>query len=148
MKTKLQFRIQNLLYNTADSKGPIVQVLFARQFTEYEGAFSFNRLARVTFENAAINKALPEAMPLEEILLLGEEGFNHSTLHLCIRGKNTVCRIATGYYPNRVAVVHDDYRQAILLDKLTDNQIHEVFTYVWDHPETIQPFNNPLPHDY
>jgi len=56
--------------------------------------------------------------------------------------------VATGYFPKRVAIMHDDYKQAILLHKLTDNQIHKVFTYVWDHPETIQPSDKPFPHDY
>ncbi|MBN8857069.1 MAG: hypothetical protein J0H29_01700 [Sphingobacteriales bacterium] len=148
MKTKFHFTIQNLLYNAEYLKGPIAQVLFAKRFIEYEGAFIWNRLARVVFENEATHKALPGAVPLEETLLLGTEGFDYSTLHLCIRGKSTCCRVATGYFPKRVAIMHDDYKQAILLHKLTDNQIHKVFTYVWDHPETIQPSDKPFPHDY
>lgn len=148
MNTKLKFKIQNLLYNTVDLKGPLVQVLFAKKFTDYEGAFSFNRLARVSFENTAINKALPGAVPLEETLLLGEEGYSYSTLHLCIRGKNIVCRVATGYFPKRAVVIHDGYREAILLHKLTDAEIHEVFIRVWDHPEIIQPFKSPFSLDY
>lgn len=139
MKTKFHFTIQNLLYNTEDLRGPIPQVLFAQRFAEYEGAFGYNRLARVVFENEATHKALPGAVPLEETLLLGKEGFDYSTLHLCIRGKNTCCRVATGYFPKRVMVVQDDYRDAILLHKLTDREIQQIFTRVWDHPEDLQP---------
>lgn len=143
MKKKFSFSVQPLLYNTEDLKGPIPQVFFARQFAEHEGAFYYNRLARVSFERPGINKAIPGAVPLIETLLLGEQQSEHSTLHLCIRAAHSCCKVATGYYPKRTIVIHTEYRHALLLDQLSDKEIEQVYTYIWNHPESIMPVDPP-----
>ncbi|MBZ4187669.1 hypothetical protein [Niabella beijingensis] len=143
MKTKFTFTIQPLLYNTPDLKGPITQVFFAKQYMEEEGAFYYNRLARLTFEKQNVHLTLPGAMPLIETLIFGEQQRNHSTLHLCIRGERTYCKVATGYFPKRIAVTHKEYEDALLMGKLTKKEIQELFAYIWDHPESIKPIDPP-----
>ncbi|GAB3427980.1 hypothetical protein [Niabella aquatica] len=135
--------MQPLLYNTEDLKGPLTQVFFARQFAEYEGAFYYNRLARVSFERPGVNKSIPGGIPLIETLLLGEKQSEHSTLHLCIRAAHSCCKVATGYHPSRTVVLHPEYRTALLLDYLSDKEIEQVFAYIWDHPEWIEPVDPP-----
>lgn len=143
MKTKFVFTIQPLLYDTPDLKGPIIQVFFAKQFMEEGGEFYYNRLARVTFEKPNINKSLPGAVPLIETLLMGEQKWDHSTLHLCIRGTGCYLKVATGYFPKRITTTHKEYGDALLLDKLTNKEIEGLFAYIWDHPESIKPVDPP-----
>lgn len=139
MKSKLSLNIESLLYGIENPKGAINQVLFAKRLAEHEGMRFFNRLARLTFTDPAINKALAGAVPLDETLLVGYEGWNDAELHLCIRSGQSACRIATGYFPNREISIHDEYRHAIILRKLSDKEIQQVFAYIWDNLELIQP---------
>jgi hypothetical protein len=144
MKTKSFFSIQSLLYNTDDLKGPLTQVLFARKFADYIGMDRVNQLARVQFENADFHKAFPGIETLKETLLIGESRINLITQHLCIRGDKSGCHVATGCFPSRTIVIHDEYRNAILPVKLSDRQIKEIFVYVWSNPELLLPIAAPF----
>jgi len=139
MKTQFSFRIESLLYGIENPKGAIEQVLFAKKVAEHEGLQTFNRLARATFDDPAINKALPGATPLEDTLLLGYEGWNDTVLHLCVRSGKSACKIATGYLIDRKVIVHNEYCHALLLRKLSVIEISEFFDQVWDNLESIQP---------
>ena len=148
MKDRFLFNIESLLYGIESPKGAIEQVIFAKKVAEHEGLQFSNRLARVTFDNPAINKEMPGAVPLDETLLLGYEGWNDTVLHLCIRSGRSVCKIATGYSSNREVTIHDEYRHAIILRKLTDRQIREFFNHVWNNLQCIQPIAKLLDDDH
>lgn len=139
MKNKTTFTIESLLYGIDSLKGAITQVLFAQKVAKHEGLQSFNRLARITFNDPAINKAMPGAVKLEETLLIGYESWNDTELHLCMRGGTSTCRIATGSSASREITVHNDYAHAILQGKLSDSEITDIFYTVWDNSELIQP---------
>lgn len=139
MKNGIFFSIESLLHGIENPQGPIVQVLFAKKVAEHEGIFSFNRLARLTFTDPAINKAFPGGAVLDETLLVGYEGWNDAILHLFIRGGQSTLKIATGEMPGKKVTIHRQYRDAILLGKLSDKQIKEIFSYVWKNLEVIQP---------
>ncbi|MDX3916931.1 MAG: hypothetical protein QHC79_25540 [Pseudosphingobacterium sp.] len=139
MKTEFSFNIESLLYGIENPKGPIEQVLFATKMAEHQGMRSFNRLALLTFTDLTINKALPGAIPLDETLLHGYEGRNDTVLHLCIRSGRSALNIATGYFPKRKISIHEEYRHAIILRKLSDTEINRIFSYVWNNLGLIQP---------
>lgn len=139
MNDKIIFKFESLLYGVDIFKGAIEQVLFAKKVAEYEGLRSFNRLARVTFGDPAINREMQGAVPLDETLLIGYEGWNDTVLHLCIRSGKSACRIATAYSQNRKVIIHREYRDAFIVRKLTDTELSELFSHAWDNPQTIQP---------
>jgi len=144
MKNRLSFSIESLLYGIENPKGPIQQVLFAKKVAEHEGIFSFNRLARLTFTDPAINKPLPGGASLDETLLIGYEGWSDAILHLCVRGGQSTLKIATGELPGKRVTIHSQYRDAILQGKLSDKEIKEIFSYVWKNLEEIQPSRFPM----
>ncbi|WP_026769744.1 hypothetical protein [Asinibacterium sp. OR53] len=148
MKNKISYSIETLLFGIENPKGAIEQVLFANKMAEHEGMPHCNRLAKLTFTDLTVNRALPGAVPLDETLILGYEGWSDSTLHLCIRSGRSACKIATGSFPNREIEIYDDYRHAILLRKLSDKDIKEIFNHVWDNMELIQPNPNPIREDW
>lgn len=135
----MKFEIESLLFGIENPKGNIEQVLFARKMAEYEGMLNCNRLAKLTFNDSTVNKALAGAVSMDETLVLGYEGWNDSMLHLCIRsGRNSV-RIAKGSFPSREIVMYEDYRKAVLLNKLFEKQIEEIFNELWNNMDLIQP---------
>lgn len=139
MKNEFLFDIESLLFGLENPKGAIEQVLFAKRLAEHEGMNSFNRLALITFSDPKINKAVIGAVPLDETLLVGFEGWNDAELHLCIRAGKSTCKIATGHFPSREITIHGDYRQAIIMRKLSDKEINQVFARIWENFELIQP---------
>lgn len=147
MKSKISFSIKTLLFGIENPKGAIEQVLFAKMMAEHLGMPCCNCLAKLTFADTNINKALSGAVPLDETLIIGYEGWNDNTLHLCIRSGRTACKIATGSSTNREIEIFDDYRNAIILRKLSEKEIMEIFNYVWDNMEIIQPDPNPIRED-
>ncbi|MFP3592963.1 hypothetical protein [Chryseobacterium sp. SIMBA_038] len=139
MKTKVKFSVESLLFGIENPKGNIEQIMFARKMAEYEGIEKCNRLAKLSFEDDTVNKAFSGAVAMDETLILGHEGWDDSTLHLCTGSGRSVVRIATGSFPSREIIMYDDYRNAILLNKLSEKQIEEIFSELWNHMDLIQP---------
>lgn len=141
MKRKLSYTIKSLLYNTDDLRGPIKQVLFAQNYFSQEGENSrVDRLCLVEFPGTNINKHFPEAQQLEETLLLGYSGWGKdSELHLVIRGERTYLTVAVGYGKSRKIKMRREYEKEILSDKLSEEEVHKIFTDVWNKPEIIDP---------
>lgn len=139
MKTTLQFSIESLLFGIENPKGNIEQVLFARKMAECERMPNCNRLARLTFNDFTVNQPVAGAVSPDETLVLGFEGWNDSVLHMCIRSGRSAVRIATGSFPSREIVMYEEYREAILLNKLSDKQIEEIFQELWNNMDLIQP---------
>jgi sugar diacid utilization regulator len=139
MKTTLQFSIESLLFGIENPKGNIEQVLFAIKMAEHEGMPKCNRLARLTFNDTKVNQPVAGAVSLDETLILGYEGWNDSVLHLCIRSGRSAVRIASGSFPSREIVMYEEYREAILLNKISDKQIEEFFKELWNNMDLIQP---------
>lgn len=139
MKPKFLFNIESLLYGIENPKGAIAQVQFAQNLAEHEGMPRFNLLAKVTFDDPAINKALPGAYPMDETLLIGYEGWNECVLHLCIRSGRSTCKIATVHFPNREVSIHEQYRHALILRTLSDSEIKAVFEHAWNNMEAVRP---------
>ncbi|MCX8530869.1 hypothetical protein [Chryseobacterium luquanense] len=137
MKTTLQFSIESLLFGIENSKGSIEQVLFAGKMAECEGMPNCNRLGKLTFNDFTVNQAWAGAVSLDETLILGYDGWNDSVLHVCIRSVRSAVRIATGSFPGREIVMYEEYREAILLNKLSDKQIEEVFKELWNNMDLI-----------
>jgi hypothetical protein len=139
MKSTMKFEIKSLLFGTENPKGKIEQVLFAMKMAEYEGIPNCNRLARLIFNDDTVNKAITGAVPLDETLVLGHEGWNDGVLHLCIRSGRSAVRIASGSFPGREIVMYEEYREAILQNKLSDKQVEEIFNELWNNMDLIQP---------
>lgn len=139
MKTTMEFEIESLLFGIENPKGNIEQVMFARKMAEFEGMPNCNRLARLIFTDDRVNKEIMGAVSLDETLVLGYEGWNNSVLHLCIRSGKTAVRIATASFPSQEIVIYEDYREAILLNKLSKRQIEEIFNDLWNNMDLIQP---------
>lgn len=139
MKSALKFEIESLLFGIENPKGNIEQVLFARKMAEFEGMPNCNRLAKLTFNDNTLNKALAGAVALDETLVLGYEGWNDSLLHLCIKSGRSAIRIATGSFPGREIVMYEEYREALLLNKLSEKQVEEIFNELWTHMNLIRP---------
>lgn len=139
MKTILKFTIESLLFGIENPKGNIEQVLFAKKMADKEGLPDCNRLAKLSFEDSTVNKALAITVPFDETLILGFEGWSECIFHLCIRSGRTAIRIATGSFPSREIVMYDDYINAILLNKLTEEQIKAIFDFIWKNVDLIQP---------
>lgn len=139
MKTKVQFSVESLLFGIENPKGNIEQVMFARKMAEYEGIENCNRLAKLSFEDDTLNRAFSGAVGIDETLILGYEGWNDSRLHLCIRSGRSAVRIATGNFPSREILMYDDYKNSILLNKLCEKQIENIFIELWNDMDLIQP---------
>lgn len=139
MKTTFEFSVESLLFGIENPKGNIEQVLFAKKMAEHEGIPNCNRLAKLSFGDDSVNMAVAGAVPLDETLVLGYEGWSESVFHLCIRSGRTAIRVATGSFPNREIVMYDDYSNAILLNKLSVKQVKEVFDFIWNNMDLIQP---------
>ena len=139
MKITIQFEIESLLFGIENPKGNVELVLFARRMAEYEGMPNCNRLARLIFTDDTVHQALAGAVSLDETLVLGYEGWSDSVLHLCIRSGRNAVRIATGSFPSREIVMYEEYGEAILLNKLSEKQIEEIFNELWNNMDLIQP---------
>lgn len=139
MKTKVKFSVESLLFGIENPKGKTEQIMFARKMAEYEGIENCNRLAKLSFEDDTVNKALSGAVAMDETLILGHEGWSDSTLLLCIRSGRNAVRIATGSFPSREIIMYDDYRNGILLNKLSEKKIEAVFNELWNNMDLIQP---------
>lgn len=139
MKPKIEFNIESLLYGIESPKGKIDLVLFAKKVAEHEGMQFFNCLAQVKFTDRAINKALPGAIQLDETLLIGSDYWDGVQLHLCIKSGNSCCPIATGDSGHHNIDIHYEYRDIILLKKLSDKDIADIFNYAWSNLNVIRP---------
>ncbi|WES98268.1 hypothetical protein P2W68_01335 [Chryseobacterium arthrosphaerae] len=139
MKTAFEFSVESLLFGIENPKGNIEQVLFAKKMTEYEGMPNCNRLAKLSFADDFVNMAVAGAVPLDETLVLGYEGWSDSVFHLCIRSGKTAIRMAMGSFPSREIIMSDDYSNAVLLNKLSEEQVKEVFDFIWNNMDVIQP---------
>lgn len=106
---------------------------------KHEGISNCNRLAKLSFADESVNRAVAGAVPLDETLFLGYEGWSESVFHLCIRSGRTTIRMATGSFPSREIVIYEDYIHSILLNKLNEKQIKEVFDFIWNNLDVIQP---------
>lgn len=139
MEKTLKFTIESLLFGFENPKGNIEQVLFAKKMADKEGIPNCNSLAKLSFEDGMVNKTLAGTVSLDETLVLGYEGWSESVFHLCIRSGRTAIRIATASLPNGDIAMYEDYKNAILLNKLTEEQIQEVFDFIWKNMDLMQP---------
>lgn len=139
MKTTFEFSVESLLFGFENPKGNIEQVLFAKKVAEYEGISYCNRLAKLSFADDSVNTAVAGSFALDETLVLGYEGWSDSVFHLCIRSGRTAIRMATGSFPSREIVMYDDYSNAVLLNKLSEEQVREVFDFIWKNMDLMQP---------
>lgn len=139
MKRTLEFSVESLLFGIENPKGNIEKVLFAKKMAEYEGIPNCNLLAKLSFADDSMNKAIAGAVSMDETLVLGYEGWSDTVLHLCIRSGRTTIRMATGRFPSREIIMYDDYSNAVLLNKLSEEQVREVFDFIWNNMDLIQP---------
>lgn len=148
MKSKFKFSIDSLLYGLEYPKGKIEHMMFAQKVAVHEGMDRFNRLAQIKFEDPQINSAFPGGVLLDETLLIGLDNYGNVTLHLCVRSKQSTLQIASGDSFNRKIEIHEAYRDVILLKKLSDKQIAEIFNFVWDNSEVIEPNPRQIEDDF
>lgn len=139
MENRFTFKIESLLYGIENPKGAVKQVIFAQKVAKYEGMKFFNCLARLTFDNSTINRAFPNAVPTDETLLIGHQGARDTVLHLCIRAGQSTLRVATAYLQSNEVTIHSEYKNAMLLRKLSNVEISQIFSNIWDDIELIQP---------
>lgn len=127
METILKFTIESLLFGIENPKGNIEMVLFAKKMADKERMPNCNRLAKLSFEDDKVNKVLAKTVPFDETLVVGYEGWSENIYHLCIISGRTAIRIATGSFPSGEIVMQEDYRNAILLNKMSEEQIPRGF---------------------
>lgn len=130
METTFEFSVESLLFGIENPKGNIEEVLFARKMAEYEGIPNCNRLARLSFADESVNKVVAGAVSLDETLVLGYEGWSESVFHLCIQSGRTAIRVARGSFRSGEIVMYEDYNNAILVYKLSEEQIKEFFDFI------------------
>lgn len=139
MKSTVLSSVEPLLYGLESPRGAIELVMFAKKMANSEGIENCNRLAKLSFNNSNIHKAFPDELPFDETLLIGYEGWSELILYLCIKCSRKAVKIATCQFPNGEIRFYDDYRNTIMLRKLSENEIKEIFCFVWDNLELIQP---------
>ncbi|WP_353151533.1 hypothetical protein [Chryseobacterium sp.] len=143
MKTKFSFKIETLLFGIENPKGAIDKVLFAQKVAQHEG-FQFNRLALITFSDPTVNNALDNADKLNETLLIAKKNWTDMIVHLCVKIGQCTLRIATGCLLSKEVTIHSEYRNTLLLRKLTDEEINRIFSHVWNNMDDVEPDPNPL----
>ncbi|WP_312079251.1 hypothetical protein [Chryseobacterium sp.] len=131
MESTVLSGFQSLLFGMENPGGNIEQVMFANKMALSEGISNCNRLARLNFENPNINRAFSGEVAFDETLLIGYEGWSDCVLHLCIRIGLQAIKIATGSFPSWQVTFYDDYKKAVMVGKLLEEEIREVFSFVW-----------------
>lgn len=147
MRNKLTFTIETLLHGIENVRGPIEQVNFARNFADYQKIPRLNQLVRIKFRDGAGHRSFPGAVPLEDTLIIGCDSYVERTHYICVMAENSGLYVAKGHYPDRRIKIQKDYRDALILDKLSDEDIQEIFNYIWDHPDEMQPSSTPWTDD-
>ncbi|RKE47142.1 hypothetical protein [Sphingobacterium detergens] len=148
MKSKFKFSIESLLHGLEYPKGKIEHITYAQKVAAHVGMDRFNCLAQIKFEDPQINKAFPGGIHLDETLVVGLDNYSSVKLHICIRSKQSTCKIASGNSSSREIKIHNAYRDVVLLKKLSDKQIAEIFNFVWDNLELIQPNPKRIEEDF
>ena len=138
MKTNTFFTIRSLIKGIEYPQAPIQQGLFAEDFAAQHG-FKFNRLAMLTMEIHSIHHPLAGAPSLYETLIIGQESLTDCTLHICIRGQYSYLTVASALKSTGVITVSEEYNEAILMKKLSIKQIEEIFQYIWNNRDSIDP---------
>lgn len=97
-------------------------------------------MAFIEFNDPNINKELPGGVPVDNTVVIGQERVEYLDLYLCIKSRRNCCRIATAHFPDGEEVyIHDEYRQTVFLDKLTENEIKSLLNYVRERIDLIYP---------
>ncbi|WP_286850640.1 MULTISPECIES: hypothetical protein [Sphingobacterium] len=144
MKKEFTFEIESLLSGNENPKGPIEQVLFAMRHAKYIGKIACSNIARITFSYPNMNAAIPGGSPIDETLLIRYEDFGQTQLHLCVRSGKDSLRVASGYFPTEEINIYSEYQHALLLCKLSENQIKDILKFTWSNMDLIQPKPFPI----
>ncbi len=147
MKSKMSFIVQSLLFYTDQVKGPLEQVMFAQKIARFLQMDNFNQLARVEFSEPKVHKTFTGQELLIECLIIGNVTAGQGEQHIVVRAKETGLFVATGYLPERTVEFHEDYKSAILMEKLADADINLLFNYLWDNPSLLE-FRPATPEDW
>ncbi len=139
MENQFQFRIQNLLSRKGDTiSAPTSPMLFAQDMAKL-GEESFNRLARVWFEDETIHQYWEgDGYTDHDTLIIGTQYENDMHLGLWVDEGVTGVVVAMALQSEREVIITPVYRKKNFHKKLSTEQIQKIFNYVFDNPQLLE----------
>jgi hypothetical protein len=138
MKHSFAFHIQSLL-ERKDEKvtGPLSPFLFAKE-TARQMDMKFNRLARVWFDDEQILQQIEDdGLTGYDYLILGCQYKDDLLLSLWVDQGVGGLPVALSYQSDREILLTPIYEKSDFARKLTAEEIHQLFDYVFTHPECL-----------
>lgn len=139
MKQHIKFSIQNLMYQKKDGNisGAMSPVLFAQEMAKRED-FTFNRLARVWFEDERIHQCREDGgYTGHDTLIIASKRESDCWLSLWVDSGIGGIPVAMCFQSDGEITVTPIYTNTSFAGKLSTEQIAEIFHHVFSHPETI-----------
>lgn len=136
----LKFTIHNLLsLDDEGYSGPMGPVLFAKEMMSQVG-LKFNRLARIYFEDDEIfqNEEEYQSLTAHDILIIGQQFTNRLWLSLWIDEGIKGLPVAKAFTGEPVTI-SKGYQSVEYAKKLTDQEIEQIFSYLFANPHEIDP---------
>jgi len=138
MEKKLKFSIQTLL-SEKDGKvsAPMSPMLFAEEMSKKTG-LKFNRLARVWFEDEAINQIKEDVLYTgHDTLIVAHEILNDLMLSLWVDIGIGGVPIAMAFRSDREILMTKVYYQEPYERKLTEQEVQLIFDFVFSNPDSL-----------
>jgi len=138
MNNSFSFTIQSLL-ERKDGKVtvPLSPFLFAKE-TAQQMDMKFNRLARVWFDDEQILQQVEEdGLTGYDCLILGCQYKDDLLLSLWVDQGVGGLPVALSYQSDREVLLTPIYEKSNFARKLTTEEIHQLFDYVFTHPESL-----------
>lgn len=139
MITPIQFEILSLLEEKDDNTvtGTMSPLLFANEIAALTG-IEYNRLARVWFKDATVlQKWESGEMTGYDHLIMGYQDPDELSLSLWVDLGTGGMPVAICYQSDKKCVITPLYHETEFLIKLSEEDIKNIFQYVFDHPECI-----------
>jgi len=140
MTTQFQFKIQNLL-SIKDNilSGPMSPFLFAQEMAKSEGE-NFNRLARLCCQDETVHQYRENGgFTGHDTLIIGTQYQNDLFLSLWIDEGVKGVPVAMAFQSHRDILITPIYYQKKYYRKLTEEQIQQIFDFLFDNPHLIEP---------
>jgi hypothetical protein len=138
MENKLKFRIQTLL-SEKDGKvsAPMAPMLFAEGMSKHTG-IQFNRLARVLFEDEAINQIKEDVLYTgHDTLIMGHDISDDLLLSLWVDIGIGGIPIAMVFRSDGEILMTKVYYDEPYVRKLTEQEVWQIFDAVFLNPDLM-----------
>jgi len=117
--------------------GPMSPVLFAKEVAEKTG-HKFNRLARIWFRNEKIlQNHEADGLTGHDLLIIAHQYDDDLWISLWIDNGISGTPVAMAFNSDREIVLTPIYQRKEYVKKLDQQQLKNVFDYLFDHPEEL-----------